>query len=308
MRSRNTSPRFELRHLEHLVALAEHGTQRAAADALHLSQSALTKSIAALEDALGTELFDRSRRHLVPNALHPKILARAHALLRAAEDLHREAALFREGHLAEVQIGVGPVVALGRLPEVLVRFRALHPEVRVVVRVGSTIELIPALLEGGLHLVVADYAPGETDAEELSVEPLGEDPIGAAVRRRHPLLRVRRPSFDRLASYPRAAATPPPRIARFVEQVMGIERATVDVRCDNYEVLASLAEASDTIVLGPRSVLERYVAARRLQMLDVTYPSPASVPGVLTVHGRPLPPVVRALADVFLGRRPRDAS
>ena len=55
---------FELRHLRHLVAVHERGTLQAAAEALHLSQSALTKSIQRLEETLGAPLLARAGRHL----------------------------------------------------------------------------------------------------------------------------------------------------------------------------------------------------------------------------------------------------
>ncbi|MCA9574548.1 MAG: LysR family transcriptional regulator [Myxococcales bacterium] len=302
MPGENQLPPFELRHLVHLVALEEHGTLHAAAGALHLSQSALTKSIAALEDALGSPLFDRSGRRLRPNALHGRVLARARAMLAAAGDLEREAALHREQHLDELQIGVGPVVALGPLPAALARFRALAPDVRVVVRVAATEELAPALVAGRLHLVVADWEQ-RTDGE-FDVETLGPDPIAGAVRPGHPLAALgERATLPDLFSYPRAGATPPPRMRRFVEEMLGPGRGlTADVLCDNYEVLTALAEASDTIVLGPRSVLDRYAAQGRLVALPVAYPSPPSEPGILLAAGRPVPPAVRLLADVFLSR------
>lgn len=291
---------FELRHLRHLVALDAHGTLAAAAAALHTSQSALTKSIAALEELLGAPLFDRGGRRLAPNALHARVLARARAVLRAADDIAREAALTRAGHLDELHLGVGPVVALGRLPAALGRFRVAYPDVRVVIRVDATAALAPALVAGALHLVVSDYEQASLGGAAVHVEPLGADPLAVAVRRNHPLTRVRALTYAHLRDLPRGGATPPPRIARFVSEHLPAEVHEVTVRCDNYEVLVSLAETSDLLVFGPRSVLARYVAARRLRILPIDYPSPPSEPAVLTAAGRPLPPAVRALADLFL--------
>ncbi|TNE86077.1 MAG: LysR family transcriptional regulator [Deltaproteobacteria bacterium] len=299
MPNNHESIAFELRHLAHLVALHEHGTLQAAADAIHLSQSALTKSIAALEEALGSPLFDRSRRRLVPNALHEKVLARAQTLLRGAVDLQREAQLYRRGQIDELHLGVGPVVALGPLPEALLRFRATCPEVRVVVRVDSTAVLAPALVAGDLDLVVADREQTALPDDELHIELLEPDPIGGAVRPGHPLLDGT-PTLAEASSYPRGAATAPERFLRFAAQLPMPIATSVDVTCDNYEVLASLAEQSDLVVVGPRSVLARYADAGRLAMLPITYPSPPSEPGVMLAAGRPVPPAVRALADAFL--------
>ena len=110
---------------------SEHGTLQAAATHLHVSQSALTKSIQRLEETLGAPLFDRSGRRLVLNPLGQRMLRRAEALLRSADDLQREADLHMHAEIGEVVLGVGPVVALGRLPDVLTRYCAAHPTVRV---------------------------------------------------------------------------------------------------------------------------------------------------------------------------------
>ncbi|WP_086001716.1 LysR family transcriptional regulator [Plesiocystis pacifica] len=305
MNNKNTLAGFELRHLRHLLALDAHGTLQAAARAIHLSQSALTKSIASLEDGLGTPLFDRSGRRLAPNALHAKVLARARALVRAADDLQREAALFRDGQLEEIRLGVGPVVALGPMPDVLARFRERFPTVRLVIQVGSTTELAPALVEGELHLIVSDREQQVVDDAELEVEALGPDPLAGAVRPEHPLLGSETPTLAHLLAYPRAGATPPARMRRFAEDQLAPllgTAPTADIRCDNYEVLVSLAETSDMIVLGPRSVLDRYAAMGRLVVLPVVYPSPPSEPAVMLAAGRPTAPAVRSLANLFLGR------
>ena len=140
---------YELRHLRHLLAVHEHGTLQAAAEHLHVSQSALTKSIHRLEESLGAELFDRSGRRLVLNTLGEHLLQRAARVPRAADDVQRDAELYEAGELGEVVLGVGPVVALSRLPQVLASFCARFPRVDVVVRSGSTEAIRAAGRAGG---------------------------------------------------------------------------------------------------------------------------------------------------------------
>mgnify|MGYP000894896161 CR=1 FL=1 len=290
---------YDLRHLRHFVSAHEHGTLQAAATHLHVSQSALTKSIQRLEETLGAPLFDRSGRRLVLNPLGERMLRRAEALLRSADDLQREADLHMHAEIGEVVLGVGPVVALGRLPDVLTRYCAAHPTVRVVVRAGSTQSLVPRLMEGELHFVVADHElPSGNPA--LHARSLGPDPIGVAVRPGHPLRRRRKPlTLLELRNYPRAAAPAPPRIRAWAQQDAVEAGVAVDLTCDNYEVLVTVAERTDTLVFGTRSVLERYERTGRVRMLPFTYPSPASEPAVLSVRDRPLAPAVYALMDEF---------
>lgn len=294
MSSRNKSaPRpveaqYELRHLRHLVAVHEHGTLAGAAEHLAISQSALTKSIQRLESALGAELFDRSGRRLLLNTLGHLVLARAETLLRVADDVQREAHMHAAGEAGEVLLGVGPVVALSRLPAALGRFCARSPGVTVRVESGSTESLVPRLLTGALHFVVADY--GHRDAHpEVQVTPLEADPIGVGAATTHPLQRAKRPlTLEQALRYPVCAATAPPRIREWLRTREDGARLEATLTCDNYEVLVSVVEQTDTVVLGPLSMLRRYAAAGRLAVLPVTYPSPPSEPAVLSVRGRPL--------------------
>ena len=72
---------IELRHLRHALALAEHGNFARAAEALHLSQPALTRSLQALEAQVGEQLFDRSHREVTPTTMGELLLQHARQLL-----------------------------------------------------------------------------------------------------------------------------------------------------------------------------------------------------------------------------------
>ena len=80
---------MNLRHLEHWLALADTGSFSRAAEQLHLTQPALSRSIAALEQELGGRLFDRigKRNELTP--LGQAVLARARHVVLEAEELRR---------------------------------------------------------------------------------------------------------------------------------------------------------------------------------------------------------------------------
>jgi DNA-binding transcriptional LysR family regulator len=300
MSARNVpEAQFELRHLRHLVAVHERGTLQAAAEALHLSQSALTKSIQRLEETLGAPLFDRRGRRLTLNQLGQLVLERSAPILRAADDVQREAELHGGGELGTVVVGVGPVVALGRLPLVLVRYCERYPDVDVIVRSGSTEDLVPRLLEGELDLVVADYEQ-EQPHPDVSAASLGRDPIRVAVRPDHPLhRRPAPPTIEDTLSFPRGAAPAPPRIRQWIRASFPQVDMRTRVTCDNYEVLVSTAERTDMLVLGPNSILMRYEATGRIVMLPITYPSPPGEPAVLYLTNRPRSAAVQAFMAAF---------
>ena len=160
---------IDLRHVRHLLAVASHGTVQAAADAIHLTQPALTKSIARFEDELGAKLFDRRGRRLVLTELGERLVERGEDLLRHVREVEEEVALWKGLGTGEVAIGVDPETELGRLPEVLEAFVPAHPGVSIAVRSGPTDTLLPRLLRGELHFLVAD-AEIVRDRDDLEVE------------------------------------------------------------------------------------------------------------------------------------------
>ena len=78
--------------LQHLIALVEHAHFGRAAEALHISQPTLSKSIQGLEAELGVKLLDRKHGAITPTVFGQHVLERAGALLTAEDDLRREIA------------------------------------------------------------------------------------------------------------------------------------------------------------------------------------------------------------------------
>ncbi len=292
---------IELRHLRHLKAVAQHRSLQAAADAIHLTQPALTKSIARFEEELGASLFDRRGRRLVLTELGERMVARGEDLLRHVRELEEEVELWKGLGTGDVALGVGPFAELGLLPDVLARFVADHPAVRVRVRSGHTGTLIPALLAGELHFVVTDQELAEL-REDLEIHPLERDPIGAAVGPAHPLARRRRLAFADLAGHPAAGASQAPRFARWAAERFrreGLDPAGPGIVCDNYEVLVRLAEQTDCIVFGPRRLLDDYVKAGRLKHLALALEAPESGPSLIRSRGRCLSPAAERFMELF---------
>ena len=107
---------IDLRHLRHLLAVASHSTVQAAADAIHLTQPALTKSIARFEEELDAKLFDRRGRRLVLTELGERLVERSEDLMRHVRELEEEVELWKDIGTGEVAIGVDPEAELSLLP------------------------------------------------------------------------------------------------------------------------------------------------------------------------------------------------
>ena len=129
---------MNLKHLEHLLALAETGSFSRAAARLHLTQSALSRSIQALEEELGGRLLDRigKRNELTP--LGHTVVARARRITLEASELKRSAELLRQGDLGSIRVGLGAGPGALLMTPLLQHIARFCPGVKVSISRGST--------------------------------------------------------------------------------------------------------------------------------------------------------------------------
>jgi LysR family hydrogen peroxide-inducible transcriptional activator len=162
---------FTLRQLAYFKALAEHRNFGRAAEAVHVSQPALSVQIRELERTLGAPLVERQTRELVLTPFGRVILAHAQRVLSAVEGLAL-AARWRDGLGGQLRLGVIPTIAPYILPEALARLRARDIALDVQVQEGKTAQLLEALRTGALDVAVMALPAG---AEGMEAHPLFED-------------------------------------------------------------------------------------------------------------------------------------
>lgn len=178
---------LELRSLRYLVTLSHRlNYGRAAAD-LGITQSALSRSIQALERHFGAQLFNRDRSGVTPTASGRQLIDHARGLLANADNLEQQ---FREaaaGRMGELSFGIAPVPARAILAASLRDRLTKAPLARNDVIVRGFDDLWPKLIAGEIEFLVApsrlipDFPP-------VRRERLGSFPVGLFVRRGHPLL------------------------------------------------------------------------------------------------------------------------
>jgi DNA-binding transcriptional LysR family regulator len=146
-----------------------------------------------------------------------RLVARGDDFPRHVRELEEEVALRRGIGTGEVAICVDAGAEIGLLPRVLEAFVPAHSGVQVAVRSGHTETLLPVLLRGELHFLVAD-AEVALERDDLEIRMPAADPIAAAVRPGHPLARRRRPTPTDVAAHPFAGASTAPRFERWKDE------------------------------------------------------------------------------------------
>lgn len=161
---------LDLDLLRSFVAIADHGSLRAAAERVGRSQSAVSMQMQKLEQAVGRALFVRRGRGLAFTADGHLLLDHARRLLQ----VHAEAlAVFDDNPLeGDVRIGAPDDYASTFLPRILARFAETHPLVRVELVCEPSEQLIARIARGSVDLALVTRGTGEPDGELLHREPV----------------------------------------------------------------------------------------------------------------------------------------
>jgi len=178
---------LELRHIRHLMRVADHGNYARAADDLGITQSALTQSIAKLEGELGVKLLDRGRFGAVLTEAGQLLLTRGRQIDAEARLATQEIEAFKGGTRGDVRIGVGKSLVHGLLPDAIARFARLRQDVVVTAFEGISGDLFARLLRGELDFVVSAPGPGTAVDPDLSQKPLFEQHAVVVAGPTHPL-------------------------------------------------------------------------------------------------------------------------
>ncbi|MBA2539678.1 MAG: LysR family transcriptional regulator [Deltaproteobacteria bacterium] len=159
-----------IRHLECLVAVAEHGTFRRAATSLDISQPALSAQVAGAEAVLGVQVFERDRRSVLITPAGEEVIARARDALAAVDHVTDAARRRGEPLVGPLRLGVIPTIAPYWLPPLLPAVRSKFPRLELILREDQT------------HHLLAQLATGKIDIAFLAL-PVPGDLTTAAVAR-----------------------------------------------------------------------------------------------------------------------------
>ncbi len=192
------SMNFDLGDLRAFIAVAELASFRAAAEAIHLSQPALSRRIDKLEDALGVRLFDRDTRNVELTAVGRDFARKVRTLLDELDAILlgvRDVAANRWG---QVTLACVPSTVHYFLPVVLRRYHERFPRIRLHVIDEGANEVLSAVAHGE-----AELGLGITGSDEPTIEfePLLSEPFVAACHRDHPLARQRSVTWAELQRY-----------------------------------------------------------------------------------------------------------
>lgn len=288
---------MSIRHLRTLLAIAERGSFAAAARDIHLTESAVSMQMKALEEELGLALFDRSKRPPALTEAGRALLPEAKELVGGYERLARRKDEMQpvEGHL---RLGAVPSVITGILPGAIAALRRKHPGVHVEITMALSAELVERVGRRRLDAAVVS---------ELSKVPSG---LIWSPFVREPLVLIAppdapdRPAGELLASFPFIRYTRQAWVGRLIHATMKRRRIKVAeaMTLDTLEAVTAMVSQG----LGVSIVPDRgHGVAFAFPVRSVTLPGPTvrRVVGLLRPDGHDK----ASLADALLAELARVA-
>jgi LysR family transcriptional regulator, low CO2-responsive transcriptional regulator len=176
---------LSLRQLRAFVEVAKAGAIGRAAEALHLTQPAVSMQIRDLERAVGLPVFERIGRGLRLTTTGEYLLVYARRILVTLKEAEDTIARLRGLKGGRVMIGM-VTTADHFLPRLLARFRTEHPGIDILLTLGNREQLTQALHAGEVDLAVMGRAPAELGAR---AEAFAAHPLGVVASSAHPLAR-----------------------------------------------------------------------------------------------------------------------
>lgn len=260
-----------LRDLVLVQAVAAERSFNRAARLLHISPSGLSHQVQKVEQALGTPLFERGGRRILPTAAGERLLAHVEAVLKAAEDLAHAAQGAGAAFGGELRLGVPATLGPYLLPHLIEPFPQHFPGARLTLSEGKPRGLLRRLHEGELEAVLA---PPTAHARGLGSEAVFFERYELLLNQAHPLA-----GADRVA----LAALRPEEATLMAEShdsgVLGLLDGVVDEASEriqdvSLESLASLVALRGGYTLVPVLARERLASIPGIALACVDGDSP----------------------------------
>lgn len=247
---------MDVRQLSALLAVADHGTFSAAADALHTVQSNVSAHVARLERELGSPLIDRGQGRLTEEG--EAVARRARRILSEFEAVKADVAALRNEVVGEVRLGLIGTTARWLVPQILSIMRERYPQARLRVVEGTTSQLEPHLSSGALDLAVILLPAPSPD---IATQPLFDEDLLLVVHESHKMAKRGRIEMQELAELP--LLLPPVGTAARAELDNAAAQAGVSLRAlaeiDGVHLTASLVFDSMGPSILPATSLPAYL-------------------------------------------------
>jgi DNA-binding transcriptional LysR family regulator len=260
------------RQLRHFLAVMDLGSLSAAAERVHLSLPALSRSLSALEEALGVPLFDRQGRRLRPTPYADAYVERARRIVFDEKEGARSLSLMRAGESGTLSFGMGSSIARSLLGPMMLKLVAEAPGLRLSAMVQSSDVLFDALRKERLDFFVGDVRIAAHEPDMVA-EPAYVSTFGWFARAGHPLAGRKRIGMPELSAHPMVMAGYADRsVIRRIAELYGLSMPLENhfaLNTDDVNTIHTLVASSDAIAPSTDIAVISALRAGTMVALDV---------------------------------------
>jgi len=291
--------RMKLRDIHILMAVAQAGSMNKAAVFLHMTQSAVSRSIAELERTVGVRLLDRTARGVEPTEYGRAMLECGVAVFDDLRQGAKKIEFLTDPAAGEVRIGCHPGLAASFVPAVVDGIARRYPRIVFHLVVAELGTLHRELTERDVDLLITrEFGP--LADERLSFEFLFDDSFVVVAGAQNPWVRRRRIVLTELLN--EAWALPPPETA-FGSAAMeafrsrGLDYPRTTVVTTPLDVRISLLATGHFLTIFAASVWRFSIRRPELKVLPVELPMARVPSGIVTLKNRTLSPVAQLFVE-----------
>ena len=255
--------------LKTFVDIAQSGSFSATAERLHLSQPAVSKRIAALEQQVGHKLLDRVGRRVMLTEAGNNLLPHAQQVLITLADATRSLSRLQDDVSGRLSLGTSHHIGLHRLPPVLRQFTHTYPDVDLDIHFMDSEQACDAVIDDSLEMAVVTLPP-EADAR-LSTQLLWPDPLDVIIGPAHPLADQREVKLTTLAAYPAVLPDEQTYTHRIIQTALARVNTQLHVRlATNYlETIKMLVNIGLGWSVLPRAMIDAEIVALQVPGLHM---------------------------------------
>lgn len=277
------------------IEVARYQSFSLAADALFISQPAISKRISALEAELGTALFNRIHRQVTLTETGRALLPRVQALRTELEDIRRLASNLSDDVQGTLTMGTSHHIGLHRLPPALSTFNQRYPAVQLDLRFVASEQACQAVERGELELAIATL-PNELP-EQLQAKVIWTDQLYIVTSSSQPLSRLGSISLAELVQHRCVLPSKDTYTYQIISQALGAldPQLNVYVSTNYLETLKMLVSAGFGWSLLPHTLLDE-----KLVIIDTPLKLQREL-GVITHRKRTLSNAARGMLGILEG-------
>jgi len=291
---------FDLADLRAFLAVADQGSFRAASETLHLSQSALSRRVDKLEDALGVALFTRTTRKVELTTVGRAFVHRARNVLTELESALLGIQDVADRLSGEVTLACVPSAVAHFLPMVFGEFHRRYPGIRIRLLDESSADVLMAVTRGDSDFGVTYIGTQESD---IDFRPLIEEAFVLACPASHPLAQRKTVDWADLCDHPYIALAQGSGNRFLIDQALAFSTSRPRWFCEVNHVpaLVSLVVAGLGVGVLPRMALPPEGHAG-LKAVPLTRPQVSRTLGLISRRGRPLAAAAQLLYDLLMSQ------